>query len=160
MAVAEESQHDRPEPDSRSDSAFRSQDEWRKAELRRVTGSDSVGTVSDSPVPQPLGARGAKHSVRSVGSAPKASIFTADLALIVIGIVLLALVVVGYMVYVPRDSRPRTKGNPEATVWANKEIGLYFCSGDKLFGKGKGQRMSQRAAQLQSYRPALDTECE
>lgn len=152
---------------------FHNQDEWRRAEYRRVVGGDrhagstrqegklpNSGLKQDSEAPSSGGAKHSRAPGVESGSNPTASLFTADVAAALIAICLLVLIVVALLRYTPGEHRPEPKGNPQTIVWVDKQSGRYFCPGTNLYGKGRGEYMTQRAARLEAFRPALYSECE
>lgn len=53
-----------------------------------------------------------------------------------------------------------TQGDPNITVWANTNSGVYHCPGTKWYGKTKqGKYMLQKAAQDAGHRPAYGNAC-
>ena len=56
-----------------------------------------------------------------------------------------------------RAGRPAI--DQSALVWANKDAGLYYCSGSKLYGSGVGAYMKQGDALTAGYQPVLGNYC-
>ncbi len=170
MGEEEKSRQGKPESATTPEEvAFCTQEAWREAELKRITGSwapclqNQVNKTGDAGVGlypgRSNGAGGVNHQPLS-GLDVRPSILGADLAALLIAGAVIVLIVVGFLFYVPSSRRSELKGNPETMVWVNRKTGLYFCAGTNLYGKGVGTYMRQGTAQRQSIRPALYGECE
>jgi GAF domain-containing protein len=56
---------------------------------------------------------------------------------------------------------PANLGNPNARVWIDLHTALYYCSGDRMYGKTPGGKYSlQRDAQLDQFEPADRKVCD
>lgn len=155
------------------EAAPRNRDNAQVIELRQVVGGGIVsGQQQHQPrdvgverPPEPLfgsGQRTRTSPMKGMSTVtPGRSLFGADLAAVALAIFLVGLIVYALLTY--QNSGPRrtqSDGNPQAVVWVEKGSGLYFCAGNKYYGKGTGEYMTQRSARLRSFRPALYLPCE
>lgn len=78
-----------------------------------------------------------------------------------IGIILLLLQVPSVNVYFKRmlSHSGHPAFNPSTLVWANKDAGVYYCSGSTFYGSGAGTYMRQGNALTSGYQPALGHYC-
>ncbi len=61
----------------------------------------------------------------------------------------------------PSPASARTNGNPDTQVWIDLHTALYYCPGDKSYGKtSRGRLARQRDAQLDHFSPASRKPCE
>ena len=57
----------------------------------------------------------------------------------------------------PTPAGSSAPGNDNESVWAIKDVGLYYCRGDILFGSSPGKLMTQSAAASAGYLPSVGT---
>ncbi len=73
-----------------------------------------------------------------------------------------AVVIGDFRTVTPATAYPSTsKGNPEAHVWVDLQVGLYYCSDSPLYHRlSPGKEITQAEAKKQALRPALGIPCQ
>ncbi len=80
-----------------------------------------------------------------------------------VGLTCMGALFLGRILLVPRATAQTSmaKVKPEAHVWVDRAVGLYYCSDSAVYRRlSPGQEMTQAEARSRSFRPALGIPCQ